>query len=228
MTGVQTCALPISTGKKWTVSLTGAEPTNEAQPVNESVFLKEDRRAIYEQWNKVGKRLVEYKLTPQQVQDIFTQVEKASTAAGGNRTMVGRGVDKATELNNAWEGLKDKIQQSHPVKGFDDLYDKAAAKLKQATGGDQGVMQYVNKYRNFAKEHPYIQSAVYAALIAAAGLSGAGLGGAGALGLLKMTDRLLQGDKASSALYKGAKTGALAYGASQLAQYFKKIGRAHV
>jgi LysM repeat protein len=189
--------------------------------LKESVFLREDRQRIYEQWNRVGKRLVEYQLTPQQVQALFGQIEQAATSAGGNRTLAGRGVDKASELNAAWEGLKGKIQQSHPVKGFDDLYDQAAAKLKTATGGDQGVMQYVNKYRAFAKEHPYIQSAVYAALIAAAGLSGAGLGGAAVLGLLKMTDKLIQGEKFSSAAYAGAKTGALAYGAGQLAQYFK-------
>jgi len=196
-----------------------ATGTNESKKkVNESVFLKEDRQRIYEQWNKVGQHLVEYKLTPDQIQDLFSRIEKN---APDNRTMIGRGVDKATELNTAWEDLKGKIQQSHPVKGFDDLYDKAAAKLKQATGGDEGVMQYVNKYRAFAKEHPYIQSAVYAALVAAAGLSGAGVGGAAALGLLKMTDRLLQGDKASSALYKGAKTGALAMAAHSIADYFK-------
>jgi LysM repeat protein len=197
-----------------------AEQENKKK-VNESVFLKEDRQQIYEQWNRVGTQLVEYRLTPQQIQDIFSRVEQSATQAGNNRTLAGRGVDKASELNAAWEGLKDQIQKSHPVKGFDDLYDTAAAKLKTATGGDEGVMQYVNKYRDFAKKHPYIQSAVYAALIAAAGLSGAGLGGAGAIGLLKMTDRLLQGDKASSALYKGAKTGALAMAAHSIADYFK-------
>jgi LysM repeat protein len=82
-------------------------------------------------------------------------------------------------------------------------------------------MKYVEKYRKFAKEHPVAQSLIYAALIAAAGISGVGAGGAAALGLLKMTDKLLQGEKFSSAAYSGAKTGALAYGASQLAQYFK-------
>ena len=64
------------------------------------------------------------------------------------------------------------------MQNFDQIYDQAAAKLKQATGGDQGVMQYVEKYRKFAKEHPIAQSFIYAALIAAAGISGAGAGGA--------------------------------------------------
>jgi len=53
-------------------------------------------------------------------------------------------------------------------------------------------------------------------LIAAAGISGAGLGGAAALGLLKMTDKLLQGEKFSTAVGKGAETGAMAYAAGQI------------
>ena len=77
-------------------------------------------------------------------------------------------------------------------------------------------MRYVQKYRDFAKKHPVAQSFIYSALIAAAGISGAGLGGAAALGLFKMVDKLLQGEKFSSAAYQGAKTGAMAYGASKI------------
>ena len=188
----------------------------------ESAVLTEQRRAIYEQWNGVGKLLVERQLSQQEIQALFGQIEQAATAAGSNRTIAGRGVDAVSAVNQAWENLKGKIQNSGPVRNFDAVYDQAAEKLKAATGGDKGIMQYVNRYREFAKQHPIIQGAVYAALIAAAGLSGAGVGGAAALGLLKATDRLIQGDKLSSALYKGAKVGAMAYGASQLAQYFSK------
>jgi len=101
------------------------------------------------------------------------------------------------------------------------MYDQAAEKLKQATGGDQGVMQYVQKYRDFAKKHPIAQSLIYGALITAAGVSGAGAGGAAALGLFKMVDKLLQGEKFSSAAYAGAKTGAMAYAAGQIGKALK-------
>ena len=104
------------------------------------------------------------------------------------------------------------------MKNADAQYDQVVAQLKTATGGDQGVMKYVQKYRDFATKHPVAQSFIYAALIAAAGISGAGLGGAAVLGLLKMTDRLLQGDKFSSALGKGAMTGATALAAGQVGQ----------
>ena len=195
------------------------------------VFQKDEATILLEArthklWESAGQKLVEAQLTIDQINQIFQQAETGVTAGGKNRTLIGKGKDAASAVNTAWEDLKTKIQNSGPIKNVDALYDQAAAKLKQATGGDKGVMQYVQKYRDFAKKHPISQSFIYAALIAAAGLSGAGVGGAAALGLLKMTDKLLQGSKFSSAAYSGAKTGALAYGASQLAQHLKGADQA--
>ena len=167
-------------------------------------------------WESAGRKLVEYQMTADQITKLFGQVQQNATVAGGNRTMIGKGKDAADAVGRAWEDLKTKVANSGPIKNVDTQYDKAAEKLKQATGGDAGVMKYVEKYRTFAKEHPVAQSLIYAALIAAAGISGVGAGGAAALGLLKMTDKLLQGEKFSSAAYAGAKTGAVAYGAGQV------------
>jgi hypothetical protein len=192
---------------------------NKKKHTNESVNLTES--VTYKLWESAGRKIVEAQLTADQIQQLFQQAEQSATAAGGNRTMVGQGKDVATAVNKAWEDLKTKVQNSGPVQGIDAKYDQAAEKLKQATGGDQGVMKYVEKYRTFAKAHPIAQGIIYSALIAAAGISGAGLGGAAALGLFKMVDKLLQGEKFSSAAYSGAKTGALAYGAGQLGQAMK-------
>lgn len=178
-------------------------------------------RVVRKLWESAGQKIVEAQLTPQQIQQIFQAAEKGQTQAGGNRTIAGKGVDAASAVNRAWEDLKTKVQNSGPIQNMDAMYDKAAEALKNATGGDQGAMAYVQKYRDFAAKHPVAQSFLYAALIAAAGVSGAGAGGAAALGLLKMTDKLLQGQKFSSAAYSGAKTGGLAYAAGQIGQQMK-------
>jgi hypothetical protein len=183
------------------------------------VMITETR--TYKLWESAGRKIVEAQLTPDQIQQIFQGAQNIETAGGANRTMIGKGKDAATAVGQAWEELKTKAQTSKPIDGFEKKYDALANRLKQATGGDQGAMKYVQYYRDFAKKHPIAQGVVYAALIAAIGLSGAGLGGAAALGLFKMTDKLLQGDKFTSAAYSGAKTGGLAYGASQLGQQFK-------
>ena len=185
-----------------------------ARKLGESINLTESR--TYKLWESAGRKIYEAQLTADQIQQLFQQAEQGATTAGGNRTLVGQGKDVATAVNKAWEDLKTKVQNSGPIKDVDNAYDQAAEKLKQATGGDQGVMQYVQKYRTFAKAHPIAQGIIYSALIAAAGISGAGLGGAAALGLFKMVDKLLQGEKFSSAAYSGAKTGAMAYGAGQI------------
>ena len=173
-------------------------------------------------WETAGFRLKEAALTADQIQPIFQSVEQGATAAGGNRTLLGKGKDAAEAVNKAWEDLKTKIQDSGPIKNVDNAYDSAVAKIEAGLGGpDNALNKIIQKYRTFAKEHPIAQGFIYSALIAAAGISGAGLGGAAVLGLLKMADKLLQGEKFSSAAYSGAKTGAMAYGASKIGDYLK-------
>ena len=173
-------------------------------------------------WESAGFKLKEAALTADQIQQIFQNVEQGATAAGDNRTILGKGKDAAAAVNKAWEDLKTKVQNSGPIKNVDAAYDSAVAKIETGLGGpDNAINKVIQKYRKFAKEHPIAQGLIYSALIAAAGISGAGLGGAAVLGLLKMADKLLQGEKFSSAAYSGAKTGAMAYGASKIGDMIK-------
>jgi hypothetical protein len=175
-------------------------------------------------WESTGLKLKEAALTADQIQSLFAEIEKGATAAGGNRTMLGKGKDAASAVNKAWEDLKTKIQDSGPIKGFDQKVSDALSKIGLGTADPQfngEVNKWVQKYRDFAKKHPMAQGAIYATLIALAGISGAGVGGAAALGLLKMADKILQGERFTSAAYSGAKTGAMAYGASKIGDMVK-------
>jgi hypothetical protein len=175
-------------------------------------------------WESAGFKLREAALTADQIQQIFQSVEQGATDAGGNRTLLGKGKDAASAVNKAWEDLKTKIQDSGPIKAVDQKYDDVVAKIEKGLGGpDNAISKMIMGYRKFAKEHPIAQGFIYSALIAAAGISGAGLGGAAVLGLLKMTDKLLQGEKFSSAAYSGAKTGAMAFAASKLGDLIKGV-----
>ena len=169
-------------------------------------------------WEHAGILIKEANLTADQIQQIFSNIE---SGIKDNRTLIGQGKDAATAVNKAWEDLKTKVYNSAPMSDFASARDQPAEKLKQATGGDKGVFKYVQKYRDFAEKHPILQSLIYSALIAAAGITGAGVGGAAILGLFKLFDQLLQGKDVRSAIYQGAKTGALAYGASKLGDLIK-------
>jgi hypothetical protein len=173
-------------------------------------------------WENAGFKLKVAALTADQIQQIFQSVEQGATDAGSNRTLLGKGKDATMAVNKAWEDLKTKVQDSGPIKNVDNAYDSAVAKIEAGLGGpDNMLSKVIMRYRKFAKEHPIAQSLIYGALIAAAGISGAGLGGAAVLGLFKLVDKLLQGEKFSSAAYAGAKTGAMAYGASKLGDLIK-------
>lgn len=184
------------------------------------------REPIYESSYNASRKLVEAALTQDQIKQVFQAVADGAAAGGNvanvgdapasNKTMLGKGTQA---ISGAWNFVKKKISQSGPVSGFDVLADKIQGILLQAAGGQSGAVgKAIQKYREFATAHPVMQGAIYAGLIALAGISGAGLGGAAILGGIKVFDRLLQGDKASSALWKGFKTGAVAAGAGQLGQ----------
>jgi hypothetical protein len=195
---------------------------------NKNQYLYEGLTPKYQKtmmlWESVGRTIVEAQMSPEDIKKLFQQVEKDQTAAGGNRTVAGQAKDVAGAVANAYQDLKAKVANSAIMQNFDQQYEQAAEKLKQATGGDAGAMQYVEKYRTFAKKHPMAQSLIYGTLIAAAGISGAGAGGAAALGLFKMADKLLQGEKFSTAAVAGAETGIAAFAASKLGDLIKGVG----
>lgn len=190
---------------------------------------------IYESAFNTARFISEAELTQDQVSQLFKavadgaaqgqNVQKAGDTPSSNRTFLGKGTDKvgaaAEKVKGTWNKIKDAIQQSGPVSGFDGLVDKLQNDTIDALGGKGGeIAKGLQKYREFAKKHPIMQGAVYAIFVAAAatatGLTGpAGL--AAVAGGLKLADRLLQGDKASSAIWKGFKTGAIAYAGSTLA-----------
>ncbi len=177
-------------------------------------------------WESAGLRLKEAALTADQIQQLFAAVEKSATDSGDNRTMLGKGKDAVSAVNKAWEDLKTKIQDSGPIKGFDQKVSDALSKIGMGAADPQfngEVNKWVQKYRDFAKKHPIAQGAIYATLIGLAGITGAGVGGAAALGLLKMADKLLQGERFSSAAYSGAKTGVTAFAASKLGDLIKGV-----
>lgn len=191
---------------------------------NQKLFesrLRED--VTYRSFYQVGRVLIERRMTNDEIQKLFKDVETNFSATKQNRTMVGRGVDVATDIGsyvaNAYRGVADRISKSGPVSAFDVGVDKLMDRIKSGAGGDSGsVMKAIQKYRQFAKTYPVAQGAVYAGLLALAGLSGAGLGGAALLAGVKTFDKMLLGNKASSALWSGFLTGASAYTLSQLAQ----------
>jgi hypothetical protein len=165
----------------------------------------------------LARSLMEAQLTAQQVQALFAQVQQQVDAGGGNRTIAGKGVDVAKKIKAIYDYAKKVTLDTGLVKGFESGYDKVAAELKEKTGGDAGVMRYIQKYRDFAKKHPGVQKAVYATLVLAVGVAGyVGMGPAflvlkpAIIGVMKFTDKLLQGEGFVSSAVSGLETYSIA------------------
>lgn len=195
--------------------------------MTESVLLLEQQRT-YKLWESAGNKLVEAQLTADQISQLFTNIEQSSTAAGTNRTGLGKAKDATTAVNNAWKDLKTKISNSGPVKGFDQKVSDVLSKIGMGASDPEfngQVTGWVKKYRDFANKYPMAQQAILGTLIAIAGITGAGVGGAAAIGLLRTADQLIQGKRFSSAAYSGAKAGAAAYAAGKIGDFAKdKLG----
>ena len=75
-------------------------------------------------WESVGYSLKEAKLSPDQIAKLFAELETQAGSKSDNRTLLGKGKDKASELNAAWKDLKGKVYDSKPMENFAAYYDE--------------------------------------------------------------------------------------------------------
>ena len=172
-------------------------------------------------WEKeIHPVLCEVALTPDQIQQLFTAVEK-----GSDRSMLGKGLDAAgaakDKISDVWfNKFGGMLQDSSPVKAFDQKFEEIKSKI---AAENPELAAKLAKYGAFAKDNPKlhkfllgIAGSVAAALgVAVAGGIGAsvlaiGTGTAIAVGIVNIADRLLQGQKASTAIGRGATAGIVA------------------
>ena len=172
-------------------------------------------------WEKeIHPILCEVALSPDQIQALFKGAE-----AGAGRSALGKIGDTlkgaSDKISDVWfNKFGGMLQSSTPVQAFDqkweDLKSKVAAKHPD-------LAAKLAKYGEFAKNNPNLHKfllAIGGSLAAALGVAAAGGIGAGALaigtgtgvavGILNIADRLLQGQKASTAIGRGATAGLVA------------------
>lgn len=177
---------------------------------------------VYESFYKVGRMLVERKMSEKEILDVFAQAEQGMTNkdTGANRTMLGRGKDvtgkAVTSVKDSINKVLDSIQNSAPVAGVDVAYDQATDALANAVGQDSKVMDSIKKYRLLAKEYPKTQLFVKTALIALAGLATGGAALPVIAGLTAAVDSAIKGEKLSSLIGKGAGAGLMGLGAQEV------------
>jgi hypothetical protein len=169
--------------------------------------------------------LMEVALSPEQVKQLFKSIETTAGEQGSNRTLAGKAVDAAGEVSekvkDLWfNKLGSALQQSGPVQAFDAKYEEIKAKVASE---NPKMAEALGKYKQFADNNPKLQKflLMIAASIAgalglavaggaAAGIAATGLGVGAGVAIVNIVDRLLKGEKASTAIGRGATAGIVA------------------
>lgn len=168
--------------------------------------------------------LLEQTLTADQIKQLFTNIEQGATAAGGNRTALGKGKDVAVKANEIINSIGKWLQNTAPVKAFDQKFEDLKAQIKEKLGGDDSkIVGGLQKLGELAKEHPGKTAAIVGILTAIASVAGGPVGGAIAGQVLRGSVELLKGEKLSTAIGKGLKTAAYGWLAGKA---FEMIGDA--
>ena len=106
------------------------ENNNHRQILRESCDgLTRDQRRIVEGIYNEFVPLIEASLTADQITQIFGNVEKSATAAGGNRTMLGKAVDVPGQVNDVINKVGKYLQDTTPVKFMDQKFEDLKAKV---------------------------------------------------------------------------------------------------
>lgn len=164
--------------------------------------------------------LCEVALQPDQIQQLFKSIETGAgrSALGKAGDAVGAAKDKISDVwFNKFGGM---LQSSAPVQAFDQKFEEIKASI---AAKNPQLAAKLAKYGEFAKNNPNLHKfllAIAGSAAAALGVAVAGGIGAGALavgtgtgiavGIVNIADRLLQGQKASTAIGRGATAGAVA------------------
>ena len=154
----------------------------------------------------IERYITEANLNPQQISQLFIDVEKGATAAGGNRNALGKGADAAKFINTKMKELGQAVKKSGPVENADAKF----AELKTKIGAkDSKVVKAVQAVSDWAKENPGKASIAVAVLTVAASMAAGPMAGAIAGFISRASKDLLQGKDLSSAVGNSLKTAAV-------------------
>lgn len=161
--------------------------------------------------------LLEADLTPQQIQDIFSNAEKVSKEQGTGLTALGKAgkvtADVTNKIKKEIDTLLKQAADSKPVANFDQQFEKLKVQLKKqvkSVPGGQKLISGVDKWADFAKDNPAKSAFIIGAMTSLLAFASGGIMSGAAIGFfLKLANNTIKGDKLSVAMAKGVKGAAV-------------------
>ena len=165
--------------------------------------------------------LTEAPLTKAQVDQIFQGIASSAASSGENRTLIGKGVDYAKEVNKIVDQFGEWLQTTTPVQAADQKFEKLKKTIKTSLGDDSRVMKGINSLGQWAKDNPGTSAAVIGLMTVIASIAGSPAAGTVVALVLRSSLELVKGEKLSTAVGRGLKTYAITWLAGQALELVK-------
>jgi hypothetical protein len=149
------------------------------------------------------KPLLEVDLTADQIKQLF-----ATTQQNAGRTVIGKGVDAVSKVNQTIDNVGKWLQNTAPVQAADQKFEQLKSTIGQKF---PELDKNLTAMGTWMKENPGKSAAIIGVLTTIAALGGGPAGGAIAGQILRGTAELLKGEKLSTAVGKGVKTAAFGF-----------------
>ena len=173
-----------------------------------------DQKTVFNEVYSTLYPIVEATLTQDQIEKVINGLvakqtkQPASNTSPAAPAQPGQVAQVVSNIQAKVNQLKDKIQQSEPVKDFDKKFEQLKTQISQKLGDDSKIKAAVKAIGDYAKEHPAITSAAIAVMTIAASLAGGPFAAAAAASLLTSSIEMFKGENLSSAGGKGLVSGA--------------------
>ena len=159
--------------------------------------LDKEQRHVVEGVVSAWDDLLEVELRQDQINNLFPLVQKLSDETGKNRTAVGLTKDKIVDTTKAANEYLSKvgklIQDTKPVENFDNKFEKLKTDIKTKLGADSKITTGIENLGKYAKMNPGKTAFAIGVMTT----------------LLKGSVEVLKGEKLSTAIGKGLKTGVI-------------------
>lgn len=165
--------------------------------------------------------LTEAPLTKAQIDQIFQNIETGATGAGGNRTLLGKGVGLGVTVSKITDQFGEWLQTTTPVQAADQKFEKLKKDIKVKLGDDSRVMKGINSLGQWAKDNPGTSAAVIGLMTVIASIAGSPAAGAVVASTLRSALELIKGEKLSTAVGRALKTAAITWLAGQALELVK-------
>jgi len=177
--------------------------------------LTKEQRVVVEGVVTAWDDLLEVDLRQDQLNNLFPLVQKLSDETGNNRSGVGKTkdavVDTVKVANEYLTKIGKLIQDTEPVQNFDAKFEKLKTDIKAKLGEDSRITSGIESLGKYAKMNPGKTAFAVGVMTALVGVGTGGsvIGIGVAAALLKGSVEVLKGEKLSTAIGKGLKTGVI-------------------